>query len=122
MIQYPTKSDISTTWSKNSDKNSNSTKKPRLDINALSKIEVTANLDQLHSSKEIENFVQTASVLGTFLLMVGKRSDGRRVLLDLVKLIISLEIDDVEGMDFIRSSISSFLEYFSRDRLYAAQI
>ena len=101
-IEYQNHSDISSSWSKHSDKNP--TKKPRLDINALSKIEVTANFDQL-SSKEIENFVQTASVLGTFLLMVGKRSDGRRVLLDLVKLIIAQESQSAgelaEGMVFL---------------------
>ena len=46
------------------------------------------DLDNLYS-KEVEIFVQTASVLGTFLLMVGKRSDGRRVLLELFDLIMS---------------------------------
>ena len=97
----PWHNDISTAWSKPSD--TSPTKKPRLDINALSKIEVTASFDRQYTGKEAENFVQTGCILGTFLLMVGKRSDGRRVLLDLVKLIITEEmlIDDSQQIELL---------------------
>ena len=56
------------------------------------------DLNQFECPKDVDIFVQTAQVLGAFLLMVGKRSDGRRVLLELFNSIIASEADQVDSL------------------------
>ena len=48
------------------------------------------DLTKFDCDKDIGIFVQTAQVLSAFLLMVGKRADGRRVLLELFHSIINI--------------------------------
>ena len=47
------------------------------------------DLTQFACDKDVDIFVQTGQVLAAFLLMVGKRSSGRRVLLELLESIIN---------------------------------
>ena len=101
----PWHTDITAAW-KNTDPEQEKTK-PRIDINRLSAIRPNPNFDELNA-KENEIYVQTAAVLASFLLMIGKRTDGRRILLQL--LIASEDSREDFGIE-IQTKIDLLLEF-----------